>query len=49
MVSGPASRPCPVRSVRSREIKATVDWGRAVGEVPGRLDRGSKAVSPSAS
>jgi hypothetical protein len=48
MVSGPASRPWPVRSFRSRTIRSTVSRLIAFGEAFGRRDRGSNAASPSA-
>ena len=49
MVSGPASRPWPASPVRRLMISSTVAGLIAVGEVFGRLDRGSNAASPSAS
>ena len=48
IVAGPASNPCPTRSLRNRTINSTVASGTARGEVLGRRDRGSNAVSPSA-
>ena len=48
IVCGPASRPCPASSFRSRMIRSAVSSGMAAGEVFGRLDRGSNAASPSA-
>src|SRR5215469_16296853 len=48
MVSGPASRPCPARSLRSATIRSAVSPLIAFGEVFGRRDRGSNAASPSA-
>ena len=48
MVCGPASRPCPASSLRSRVISSTVPGAVTPGEFFGRLDRGSNAASPSA-
>jgi hypothetical protein len=48
IVCGPASRPCPARSLRSRVIRSAVASGIADGEVFGRRDRGSNAASPRA-
>jgi hypothetical protein len=48
MVCGPASRPCPARSLRSPAISSTVPGLIADGEALGRRDRGSNAASPSA-
>ena len=48
MVCGPASRPCPAKSLRSQTISSAVLSGIARGEVIGRRDRGSNAASPSA-
>ena len=48
MVCGPASRPCPDSSFRSRVISSTVPGLIADGEIFGRRDRGSNAASPSA-
>jgi len=48
MVCGPASRPCPDSSLRSRMIRSAASSLIAVGEVFGRRDRGSNAASPSA-
>ena len=48
MVCGPASRPCPAKSLRSQTISSAVLSGIARGEVTGRRDRGSNAASPSA-
>ena len=48
MVCGPASRPCPARSLRSPTISSAVSGAIAFGEVLGRRDRGSNAASPSA-
>ena len=48
IVCGPASRPWPASSLRSRTISSVTSGPIADGEVFGRLDRGSNAVSPSA-
>jgi hypothetical protein len=48
MVSGPASRPAVVSLARRQKIRSTVADSSEPGEVFGRLDLGSKAVSPSA-
>jgi hypothetical protein len=48
MVCGPASRPWPDSSLRSRMIRPAASSLIAVGEVFGRRDRGSNAASPSA-
>ena len=48
MVSAPASRPCLDSSLRSRTICVLDPGGTACGLVCGRLERGSKAASPSA-
>ena len=47
MVWGPASRPWDSSSERRFTARSTVSAGTAAGVVRGRLDRGSKAASPS--
>ena len=44
MVCGPASRPCPDGSLRSRMISSTVPGLIAFGEVFGRRDCGPNAA-----
>ena len=49
MVCGPASRPYPTSSLRSRTISSVVPWLIVFGGVFGRRGRGSNAASsPSA-
>ena len=48
MVSGPASRPAPASSLRSRTISSTVAGAVADGDALGRRDRTWNAASPSA-
>ncbi len=46
MVCGPASRPCPASSLRTRTIRSAVPPLTADGDDSGRRDRGSNAASP---
>src|SRR5262245_13937649 len=48
IVSGPQSRPCAARSLRTRTISSIVAGSIAFGEVFGRRERGRNAASPSA-
>ena len=41
MVSGPASSPASVSSLRTRTMRSTISGARAPGEVLGRRERGS--------